>query len=448
MQNHKKTKLLIGIAVAAIIFLGFNSYQLKSTDSISGNEIPNVSSSELNKTEQMTADEIKADFDYFMTLIKKDYPYLDINQRLNGIDFLDNEENYWMMVRNVKTKAEFAVKLESIMSYLNNGHSNLFSLDDNNETRNMFYRIYSDILQRGGSLRTTYQPWVETLERKESLALYGPLPSLGDSDEQTGNTSTVNKEEVSLNNVKTKVIENGKVIYIKIDGFNYFNEQVDQPIIHDIIKNNLSAKALVIDIRENGGGSTEYYEQLIVEPLLKKSLTVTQYTLMRTGFNNKRYVDAISKANPGEVRPVSELDPKKFPNAKPEVFSKFDTFTRDTKTYSPKNSFGYKGNVYVLVSSRVFSASESFASFCKNTGFATLIGEQTGGDGIGIDPALFCLPNSGILGRYPLQYGMMSNGEANEEVKTQPDYIIENVKVNENLEQDKCIQKVIELENL
>ncbi len=448
MQNHKKlVKILISIALAIFLVMGFNSYRLNSTNYISNNETPKLSSTASNQTDQMTPEEVKADFDYFMNIIKDDYPYLEVNQRLNGVDFLDNKGRYWLMIKDVKTKTEFAEKLAKIICYLNSGHTDLIEINDGNKARDMYYKVYSDVIQQGSALGITYKPWVDTLERIESQALYGPLPSLVDSKEQKENANNVNQDAVRPNNVEVKDIENGEMIYLKIDSFSYFNEQVDRPIIFDFIKSHLNAKALVIDIRENGGGSTEYFKNLLVEPLLTKPLTITRYNLMRTGVNNKPYVEAISKANPGLIRPISELDPKQFPKAKPEVFTKFDTYAKDTMTYSPKNSLGYKGNIYVLVSGRVYSASEAFASFCKDTGFAILIGQQTGGDGYGIDPALYCLPNSGILGRYPLQYGMMSNGEANEEVKTQPDYIIDNVSVKKNLMIDKCIQKVIELEN-
>ncbi len=42
--------------------------------------------------------------------------------------------------------------------------------------------------------------------------------------------------------------------------------------------------------------------------------------------------------------------------------------------------------VWLLVSQKVYSSSEAFAVFSKTTGYATLVGERTGGDGLGITP--------------------------------------------------------------
>jgi C-terminal processing protease CtpA/Prc len=135
-----------------------------------------------------------------------------------------------------------------------------------------------------------------------------------------------------------------------------------------------------------------------------------------------------------------------------EAFKEFDMYIKFKGEYLPKNSVGFKGKIYVLTSSNVYSAAEGFSVFCKDSGFATLVGERTGGDGIGGDPMLFCLPNSGILGRYPVYYGMNAQGVLNEEFKTAPDYQVDykfdSKSEITDLSLDPCIQAVIKLEKL
>lgn len=436
MKNLKI--LLIGLLMLILLGVGYsvNRYDVK--------DITKTNLVTVDGTKEMSPEAVRADFLYFMSIIKTDYPYLAVNERLNGIKFLENEERYWQSVKQAKTVEAFAEKLSSIIAELNNGHTNLIPLDDQSKMRDMYYKAYGGIVKKGGPMGINYKPWAETLERKESLALYGPLPSL----EQSSKDNHQNSEQIIPNNVETQVLESGKIAYMNIKSFNYFNEEADQSVIFDFIQSHLEAEALVIDLRQNGGGSTEYFKHLLIEPLLKKPLTITRYSLMRTGINNRAFIEAIDQANPGMVRPISELNLNQFPKAKPEVFTAFDCFISDTITYSPNKPLGFKGTVYVLVSGQVYSASEAFASFCKDTGFATLIGQRTGGDGYGTDPALFCLPNSGLIGRYPLQYGMMSSGAANDEVKTEPDYVVNSIEVMTDLTQDMCIKKVIELEKL
>ena len=65
-----------------------------------------------------------------------------------------------------------------------------------------------------------------------------------------------------------------------------------------------------------------------------------------------------------------------------------------------------------------------FAVFCQETGFATLVGSPTGGDGIGaLDPVFLQLPNSGILVQFTMMFGLNGDGSSSEETGTTPDIL-------------------------
>ena len=82
----------------------------------------------------------------------------------------------------------------------------------------------------------------------------------------------------------------------------------------------------------------------------------------------------------------------------------------------------FRGRIWLLVGPAVYSASESFSVFCQATGFATLVGTQTSGDGIGaLNPIMMRLPNSGILIQFTMMYGLNPDGSSNEETGTMPD---------------------------
>lgn len=90
------------------------------------------------------------------------------------------------------------------------------------------------------------------------------------------------------------------------------------------------------------------------------------------------------------------------------------------------------------MSEKVFSSSEGFAQFCKTTKWATIVGERTGGDGIGSDPSIIRLPESGILLCYPSLIGLNHDGSLNSEERTIPDVKIKGNTPNERL--DKLIE--------
>jgi C-terminal processing protease CtpA/Prc len=98
-------------------------------------------------------------------------------------------------------------------------------------------------------------------------------------------------------------------------------------------------------------------------------------------------------------------------------------YSSDLSVDPDKNSIDFKGKIWTLVNKNVYSASEAFTQFCAGTGFSTLVGESTGGDGIGIDPVFLVLPNSGLVVRYSMLYGLNLDGSSNQEFGTTPDYI-------------------------
>lgn len=97
---------------------------------------------------------------------------------------------------------------------------------------------------------------------------------------------------------------------------------------------------------------------------------------------------------------LSELGDDMIKIIPDEVKTDFDFYATQNITIEPQDPVGSQGKIYLLVDKTVYSAVEMFAAFRKDSGFATLIGENTGGDGIGVDPLLFSLPNSGMVIRY------------------------------------------------
>lgn len=122
----------------------------------------------------------------------------------------------------------------------------------------------------------------------------------------------------------------------------------------------------------------------------------------------------------------------------------FKTYSKNTDVVIPQESVGFKGKIYLLVDSSVYSASEGFAAFAKGTGFATVVGGRTGGDGLGMDPLVVALPNSGYVFRFSFEMGLNSDGSCNEEVKTVPDVEVDPDTSKPLLDQP-AVQKVLEL---
>ena len=84
---------------------------------------------------------------------------------------------------------------------------------------------------------------------------------------------------------------------------------------------------------------------------------------------------------------------------------------------------------------------------------AILVGERTGGDGIGTDPMLIDLPNTGYVLRFSKELGITEQGSINELDQTEPDIFISNPrKVTRRngpiVNYDEAISTILEMEGI
>lgn len=227
----------------------------------------------------------------------------------------------------------------------------------------------------------------------------------------------------SNKNYRIEILEKNKTAYIQmssmmVNGNVQYEE--DRKEIEEFLQQIEDYPYLIVDIRGNGGGSTGYWSDALVSRLLERSTFIKTYILYRdtkyiTSFVNDRYDTYNAKS-------TRELPENK--NYPPEVRD-FGKYIEVQDGVMPYNPFHFKGKIYLLVDGGVYSAAENFAVFAKATGWATLVGTTTGGDGIGAEPGYMSLPNSGILIRVPVAMGLNPDGTINEEAHTQPDIYIE-----------------------
>lgn len=76
---------------------------------------------------------------------------------------------------------------------------------------------------------------------------------------------------------------------------------------------------------------------------------------------------------------------------------------------------------WVIIDGRVYSAADTFTAFCRETGWATVVGQTTHGDGQGVSPILFSLPNTGLLVRFSGIAVESPDGNLNAMTGTKPD---------------------------
>lgn len=364
----------------------------------------------------LTQEEKVEDFLYMYDVIEKSYPYLEVNKRVNNVDWLANKENYLARIKSTKNDANFIKELNNILADLNNNHTHVIS-------DSSFFEIVTNAYYRLG--------WYDFFDDEIVKKRYESIGKI-----------EFNKKTFSTEDLILKDIVEEKVGYIFLPEMTPRGESIEEDIsiISEYIKTLENHESIVIDIRGNSGGNDAYWEE-VISRIIPKSYNTSGYILFRDSAIINNYV----KSRDINTKDIKDL-PKEIANNGPvEITSNFKSFNKSDWIVESKDSINFKGDIYLLVDKVVFSAAESFSIFCKENGIATLIGETTAGDGGGYDPILFKLKNSGLIVRMASDMYLTNSGICNEEFKTTPDYIIENPKRTKNFSDDKCINKVLEL---
>lgn len=375
---------------------------------------------------ELTKEEKVEDFEYMFKTIEEAYPFLEVNKRVNNVDWIANKEEYLEKVKNTKNDEEFIEAITEILSELNNGHTHLINSME-------LYKRFKSANNKTG--------WYDFLDAEKVVGRYNSM---------NGNIESSKKPMVKKD-IITKDVVNKEVGYIHLPQmYSTYGEITEKDIesdmkkIDDYINTLENYKALIIDIRGNSGGDDMYWRS-IVSKLISDDIESRGYLAFR---NDSKVIKEYVEKREIETESIGNLPKELLEKLPKEVMTDFSEFMESTVAIESDTNSKFEGNIYLLVDDVVYSSAESFSIFCKESGFATLIGERTGGDGGGMDPVLFNLENSGLIVRMASDMYLTGKGICNEEFKTTPDYEVNDVTRTENFEDDKCIQKVLELENI
>lgn len=345
------------------------------------------------------------DYEYMWKTLRESYPFFGVAKRL-GIDVDGIYRYYKRKIKNSNGDGEFVYLInECLDNFYMIGH--LESVDYDNYENARY--LYKDNPKR--------RAWYNAINNIKAVYFYDKYKIIEKEIINLENKESRYEDETE--NIVTKIIAQDKIAYIKIAAFDYISMEQDGRKILEFYNKIKDYKNLIIDVTDNGGGSDYCWMYYIVSPNIARPMLSEYYILFNESKNNKPYL------NDADITLISKKIEHLpyFPNLNKEDIKNLKNFYHMSLNVFPNNNENmFKGKIWSLINDKTYSSADKYANFCKATGFSTLVGTVTGGDGIGVDPEYLMLPNSGMLIRYSMEYGINPDGSNNEEFGTIPDF--------------------------
>jgi len=241
----------------------------------------------------------------------------------------------------------------------------------------------------------------------------------------------------NIPNVSTEILEEGQIAYLSINRFFFDNDPEspawysDKETIHSFFEEIRDYSHLIIDLRRNTGGIPRFFEDVIVRPIINEPVQAEGFVFAAQGYYSNEHLEAVAHGvsfTPETIGAFIGPSDNRLRTI-PEMLAEFDLSELNLadlermgygfpihmeKLYPIRlERFGYQsafgGKVWLLTSDIVGSAAQISSWLSKESGFATHVGETTGGNFGGPRTAV-ALPNTGMLFRIDVFYVTDSHG--------------------------------------
>jgi len=349
-----------------------------------------------NRRNALTREALLYDFDYLITTLEENFPSFGIIYRRNGVDMM-------ALAQDVRIQLYEMPNLDVVRFWI--------TLRDN-----FFYYAYPV-----GHLRI-----VDGVERRilvdyriRNSHLAHELRDLpGTSPRLLAAMPTPTGAQLQFD-----FIDEGRIAYLAINGSMTWTLRDELRVnLRNFYQDIAGYEHLIIDMRHSPGGHPRFFTDYIAPPLVRDRFIKTFYNFYQAGSHNVEFmyrrmvlqglpfcVSDLDELFPGEYIPqylIDDLSNKDF------MFRSGASLMRGI-TPSPFN-----GEIWMLIGPHMYSGSQTIATLVYESGFATMVGETTGGMAVATRPSsnFFALPNTGIVIRYdhalitdsrgrPLEYG-------------------------------------------
>ena len=364
------------------------------------------------------------DIEYMHQTLKDNFALYEFAYQAEGVD-ISSRLNW---VRRAVTVIPFMgerglhIALTVALAPLNNiGHFSIVTHRQYNDMTTNFHSLQRLRLSPSGLARLRY-PHVENFySSRRNNAQMGAL-----SISQLFTPITVYADTLHPNidrNIEISIRYEERIAYISIASFtNFFlpTWRSEQSAIFDFFEEVQDFEHLIVDIRGNTGGGVQYFIEAFVQPNISESIRLDAYVFLVYGEYSAEFTSPLynREFNRGtspipidrELRPFYQMfEQFSLPEFNLDDAKRFQYGFRSRKSISPgfqsrfNNQPAFDGYIWLLVDESNGSGAQIAAWIAKESGFATLVGDVTGGN-YGGPVALVALPNTGILFQFDVFY--------------------------------------------
>lgn len=343
------------------------------------------------------------DYEILWDALESSYPYLPYLRDSRHIDVDGVRARYLEELASVEDEASFEDLIRRMLGELGNfAHLDLVP-------PSLYQSYYFIFVQQEGLVSAELAaPFIRVLTDPGLSERYRRSESGDLPPEETA--------EASYPTVAVMYYADCKALHLHISSFAQETVERDRDLVKEALSKYPQTEHIIFDLTGNSGGSDYYWMQNLVEPF--GGSYAFSY---RNYFKSSALLDTYYASL--ESSPSAELEDAPSWVADLGLDRYFETEMILPEGENAGEEAFPEIKRWVLTSGQVYSASEKFVCFCKATGWATLVGTRTAGDGLGSTPILILLPESGLLIRFSSMVGENPDGKINAVTGTMPDLL-------------------------
>lgn len=336
------------------------------------------------------------DFDYILATLERNFPLFELIYQRHGVDMPE-------LGRQLRDYLAYEADNPSARSFVRLVRNDFFRVAGHMGNLELMNFVDVEVEM---SLQGSF--WFGNQRRIDSFReiLYPPNehPVLWEIP-MTREITVVTREQAWWNpaDINTEIIEEGRIGYIKIGLLPIVQNHREVSLVNAFFGAVRDFDHLIIDIRGLEGRNSAFFHRVITGPLMSSPEEVEFHHFFMNGRHNQLYFSDLHYT----MTDIDEVDFGELFGEDAilrESLERMDYyFSERVLSHSLTGRVNFNGKIWFLIDGATRQGGQQIASFYENLGFATFVGETTGG-GFG-SPSVwgsnfFVLPNTGFVVRY------------------------------------------------